>query len=187
MSITFLNFKCTGCEYSETSLITVGRFVWVHEGRMFNFFPKIGVCEDCSKIVPIESIPDHTLFQRAKALHPDVKGKISLLMEQDEVYKFAIQKEFDVLEAVLKANRKEVCLNCNGTDHNFFDLQTIRAGYKTYDTEKISLDQQHPKCGGSFTIESSGHTRISIMPKTHYFDIKGKFLATLNGSEGHTF
>jgi hypothetical protein len=185
MSTPFLSFSCKACQYVQTSFVAVGRFVWVHESRLFNFFPTIGVCSDCAGIVAIEGIPDHAVFQRARALHPSLKGKISVLLKNDEAQWLAYQEHFDLLEQIMLQERKPACLQCGGVNHQELKLPEVRQGERLTDITETPLGIKHPICGGEFYVKGSGTTRMRVTPKTYYFDLRGKYLTTLHGRDGH--
>jgi len=186
MSVPYLSFSCSSCDYRETSFVASGRFSWVYEGKMFNFFPNIGICLDCQKIVPIEGIPAQDVFLRARALHPKIKGKMSSLIQRDEAKWLAYQEDFHILEIIVDQNRRPVCLQCGRENCEKIDLASIGKGNKLTDIDLTSIGIKHPGCDGELFMKGSGSTRIGITPKAHYFDIRGQYLTTLHGREGHS-
>lgn len=185
MSIPFLSFSCKVCHYVETSFVAVGRFVWFHNSKLFNFFPTLGVCSDCAEIVAIEGIPDLDVFQRAQVLHPSLKGNISVLLKNDPAKWLAYQEHFDLLKQIMMQKRSPVCLQCGGINYQKISLPEVRKGERLTDLAETSLNIRHPRCGGELYVEGSGCTRMGVAPKTHYFDLRGKYLTTLHGRDGH--
>ena len=183
MSVPYLIFTCSACDYGESSFVAVGHFVWVSDGKICNFFPKIGICNDCSQIVAIEGIPDRSTFLRARELHPSLKGKFQVFTERkrDDAKWLAFQNDFDILEQVMAQNRLPVCLQCGSENTSGLKLPETYGGGLT-NIPKTPLGVYHPNCGGEFFVEGSGRTRMGVVSKTHYFDLRGKYLTTLYGS-----
>lgn len=185
MSTPFLTFRCKGCDYCQTSFVAVGRFVWVHDSKLFNFYPKIGVCSDCTEIVAIEGIPDPAVFKRAQALHPSLKGNISVVLKNEPAKWLAYQEHFDLLEQIMMQERSPVCLKCGGVNHQEIKFPEVREGERLTDITETPLGIIHPVCGGELYVVGSGCMRLGVTPKTHYFDLRGKYLTTLHGRDGH--
>ena len=185
MSTPFLTFRCDKCSYRESSFVTSGRFVWSHNGEMFSFYPRLGICDDCTDIVAVEGIPDQSVFERARALHPDIKGNISVILEKDEAKSLAYQENFQILERIMDQRRKPVCLKCGGENCRKIILPRVDEGRKLTDIKCTPLGIKHPVCDGNLLVEGSGKMRISISPETNYFDLSGKHRVTLHGREGH--
>lgn len=122
----------------------------------------------------VEGIPSQEMFERARDLHPSLKGKISVILERDEAKWLAYQNDFDLLERVMKMNRPPVCLKCGADAVTPLTLPPEANS----DTLK-ELGMIHPGCGGKLMVKGSGRMRISLWPITYFFDINGKFLTSL--------
>jgi len=185
MSVPFLTFNCNACGYQKSSFVATGRFLWTHNGSLFNFFPTLGVCKSCYEIVAIEGIPDKSTFIRAKQLHRQGSKSAAWLFDKDPAKKLAYQNSFAILELVMKQGRKPVCLSCGSPNCQKIDIPKIYQDSKISDISPSPIGIQHPGCHGELYVEGSGTTRMHVMPKTHYFGIKGNYITTLHGREGH--
>ena len=184
MSIPFLTFGCDACDYSESSFVTFGRFLWKHEGEIFQFDRQIGVCQDCEGIVAMEVLPDPAEFARARDMHPKLSGEFVNPLTEDRAKLLACQTGFAVLERVMELNRPPVCLNCGGDDVHTLELPKVPKGEKLTNIGRTNLGVKHPGCAGNLQVEGSGGFRMGLNPVTYYYDISGKHLATLRGREG---
>ena len=71
MSIPYNEFRCTACDYSETSLVATGRRVYRVGPVEAPIRYSLGLCEGCSSVVAMERMPDKDLVAAAKAIRLD--------------------------------------------------------------------------------------------------------------------
>ena len=64
------------------------------------------------------------------------------------------------------------------------ELPKAPKGESLTNIDLTKLGVKHPGCGGNLMIEGSGRARLGLSPVTHYFDIYGRYLTTLHGTEG---
>ncbi len=184
MSIPFLTFTCDACEYSESSFVTFGQFLWNHDGLLFRFDRQLGLCQTCREIVAMEALPDPDVFERAREMHPGLSGQFVNPLTQEHAKCLASQEGFAVLERVMELNRPPVCLSCGGDDVQPLELPKVPEGEKLTDIGRTNLGVKHPGCGGNLMVAGSEGLRLGLNPVTYYYDICGKHLATLRGREG---
>ena len=174
MSNPFLSIKCTDCDFRGSSFATTGSFLWSHEGQIFQFERRLGLCLDCNKIVAIEDLPDPKTIERARSIRKTYTGQPLLrLLEPDYAKYLASQLGFEVLEEVLALDRKPVCLECGKSAVRPIDVP------ERVDSEApVSLNISHPWCAGTLQVQSSGGLRISVRAKIHVYSIHGQLISS---------
>lgn len=177
MSMTFISIGCTDCDFRGDTLTTFGRYLWQHEGNVFQLERQLGLCLDCNKVVAVERLPDLETMERARAMRLTYEGQPLLrLLEKDDAKYYASQEHFEILEAVCELERMPVCLECGNSAIRKIELP------KQIDKDtKVSLGLKHPWCAGTLQAQSSGGLRIGLNPITYTYDIHGRLLSTVNG------
>lgn len=184
MSIPFLKFSCDTCGYRETSFVNFGEFLWNFNGQTFRFDRQIGLCQDCEEIVAMECLPTVEEFERARELNPELAGKFINFFKEEYVRILASREGFEVLERVMELRRPPVCLKCGGSDVEPLVLPEVAGGASLTDIQLTDLEVKHPGCKGHLMVEGSGSLRMGVFPVTHYYDIYGRALATLQKTQG---
>lgn len=173
MSITFLSFTCTNCDFQGSSFATTGRFLYSHRGQTFQFERRLGLCLDCNKIVAIEDLPDDETMARARSIRANYTGQPLLrFLEPDYAKYLASQGGFDVLEAVLALDRQPVCLECGKSA-----VRRINRPDGVSSKRPVSLNLGHPWCAGTLQVQGSGGLRIGIRAKTYVYSIQGHLIS----------
>lgn len=116
MSMTFITIGCTECDFRGDTLTTFGRYLWQHEGNVFQLERQLGLCLDCNKVVAVERLLDRETMERARAMRLTYKGQPLLrLLEKDDAKYYASQEHFEILEAVFELERLPLCLECGNS------------------------------------------------------------------------
>ena len=184
MSIPFLTFTCDACDYHSSSFVNFGEFLWNFNGQTFRFDRQIGLCQDCEEIVAMEYLPTMEEFERARELNPELAGKFINFFKEEYVRILASREGFNVLQRVMELQRPPVCLKCGGSDVEPLVLPEVSGGAKLTDIQLTDLGVKHPGCKGHLMVEGSGSLRMGVNPVTHYFDIYGRALASLQKTQG---
>jgi len=184
MSIPFLTFTCDACDYHSSSFVNFGEFLWNFNGQTFRFDRQIGLCQDCEEIVAMEYLPTMEEFERARELNPELAGKFINFFKEEYVRILASREGFNVLQRVMELQRPPVCLKCGGSDVEPLVLPEVSGGAKLTDIQLTDLGVKHPGCRGHLMVEGSGSLRMGVYPVTHYFDIYGRALASLQKTQG---
>ena len=156
--------------------MTVGQFLWKHEGQVFRIDRQMGLCENCNKIVAMERFPAPTVLERAREMHAEYAGKRPDTFEKDEAKRVASQQGLAVLERVIKLNRTPVCLECGGSN-----VRPVRIprGVSTKTKIPVCLGISHPWCGGLLVIKGSEGKRMGMNTISKAFDIYGQLIMTV--------
>ena len=112
MSLQYLNFTCSACSFYETSLNFLGRYLWVHNGEVFQFETELACCSHCESVVIMERLPEQNELRLARDLHSSLSGKWINPLTGTKAEIYACQTGFSVLEFVMGMKRSPVCLRC---------------------------------------------------------------------------
>ena len=176
MSITFYKFSCDKCSFKGDSLVTFGRFLWSHDGDVFQFDRRMGLCEDCDEIVAMEQFPDANTIKRAREIRASHKGApLGWRPGRDNAEYLGTQPGFELLEGVLDLNRPPVCLKCGSSA-----VFPIKLPNNISDQTPCAIGVKHPGCQGDIKVQGSGGMRMGMKPITYIYDINGKLITTLS-------
>ncbi|MDP4644523.1 MAG: hypothetical protein NWS71_08795 [Opitutales bacterium] len=132
---------------------------------------------------------DVILNEEIKAVHQalihPIPIRCSSVLNSSPAKWLAYQEHFDLLEQIMMQERSPVCLKCGGVNHQEIKFPEVLEGERLTDIAEATLGINHPVCGGELYVEGSGCMRLGVTPKTHYFDLRGKYLTTLHGRDGH--
>ena len=169
MSVTYFKFSCNRCDFSGTSLVTFGWFIYHYKGVFFNFDRMVGLCLDCKEIVAVEDFPTKAVFEKARAIRGEYTGKPLLkFLEKDYARYLASQKGFEALEKVMSLGRLPVCLQCGSNA-----IRPITIPEEATDKFKTSIGLQHPWCSGTLQVQHSGSSRIAPAELTRIYHVNG--------------
>jgi len=73
MSLPFLSFSCSNCEYHATDLVCSGQFSYEGPSGIVSIKKGLGWCNYCSDIVSVEILPS---VKRAEELKSDIADKM---------------------------------------------------------------------------------------------------------------
>lgn len=174
MSITFLKFACTQCDFRGNSLVTFGLFRYLDGGRYFIADRTAGLCLDCKQIAPIEKLPSTELYLEAAGFRKSYKGPpLFAYREKNEAHLLGSRENFDILEKIIELNRQPVCFACGGTSIRQFVLPNNICSSAWYE-----IDQGHPWCAGKLKVSHSGTLRIAPAERNLTFDIYGQSISS---------
>ena len=178
MSITFYKFSCDKCSFEGDSLVTFGRFLWSHDGDVFQFDRRVGLCEDCDEIVAMEKLPDSYTMKRARGIRKDYTGQpLFQLIEKDYAKYLASQEGFAVLDRVIALKRRPVCLKCGDNKVQAIELPSNAGG-----SIPIKIGIKHPKCSGNLKVHGSGGVRLGMNPIKYLYNIYGRYISSIEGN-----
>lgn len=178
MSVPFEIIECERCGYSETSLLTAGKFVWSDGEEEYWFRRKLAICGDCESVVAMEQFPEPAVLAQARKRLRSFWRKLTKNYGDDDAGMMARSNGLSVAERVLGLNRSPVCLSCGST--NVAPLSRPDDG-GAENIQSRPLGIAHPGCGGMLTIHGSGGLRVAPMEVTKIYDVHGKKLGERPG------
>jgi len=106
MSVPFEVIECDRCDYSQTTLVAAGKFVWTDGLEEFWFDRGLAVCEDCKAVVAMEQFPNAALLSIARKRRNNFWSKLTRKYGDDDAGVLAHKKGFSVAELVVSLGRK---------------------------------------------------------------------------------
>lgn len=202
MSMPFLIFSCSDCEYSGNSTVAWGQFMYQCEAGQVPVHRILAWCVSCRDIAPVEVLPDGTEIdrlvsdieikeQQIRQHMTDAERNRSLLAKllrlsprlapEVQMLSFEIERLQDGLQmardrrALLSGRTSEPrCLRC-GTQH-YLALPDFRLA----DTDErpgppMEIGMRHPQCSGSLLVAHSPFS-VSIALPLRLYDPNGRFV-----------
>ena len=190
MSMPSKVIYCDKCDHSTGDIVLFGDHFYLNsKGDDVLFCPKLGWCNSCTSLVPIENLTvsdvdfeslDKLTFEAKEA---EVELKASLFKRlftrkwwlEDRLEN--LSKEVRLLAIKQKRQGREKCLECGSGDIERMDLdaqlesEPWPASYKGF----ASTGHLHPGCGGEFMVKGS-EMRLMLAHVKRYFTEEGELI-----------
>jgi hypothetical protein len=209
MSMPFLAFTCTGCEFKGSSMAVWGQFSYDSAGKPVPMKRRLAWCTSCEDLVPLEVLPNETTIRELESEIAHTKEVIANFMSKAEQQKSWLQRlagssvkmsaemqdvdtQRSYREDELKGERARAsflaarrsapkCMFCGGKNCLEFPIKISPRGTDRMPGPPASIGMKHPSCGGDFMVEHSG-IRISKRLSHRLYDCEGTFLKVLEDS-----
>jgi len=200
MSMPFLSFSCSRCDFRASSTVCWGRFSYDGPSGLIPLNKGIGWCKDCSKIVPVEILPS---IQRIEELKSEItenkrhvtqyeerikqsRSKIKNLLKisvnlpheiekrqwQCEYLSGKIEEEQQRLKLLSFRKSEPRCLRCASVNCFLFPKDFKPLGSSESPGPPVEIGVTHPRCGGNLRVEHSG-IRLNMGIKHRIYDTEG--------------
>lgn len=204
MSMPFLVFSCSNCDFRATDRVCWGRFNYAGPSGPVPLKRDLGWCDECSDLVPVEILPS---VQQIKELKSEIVDKMRRITEARN----CIEQSRSWIKKLLRCSVElppkiqELQWWCKGQTKNIeedqqrlvvlesrkSDPRCLRCGSTScfplpdYPEPSGSIEKPgppaeigviHPRCGGNLLVEHSG-IWIGVYLKCHTYDTEGRFIS----------
>lgn len=192
MSMPSYNLTCNKCDYSVSSMILWGGFLYTDGETEFSCNKSMGWCDDCSAIAPIENFENtgrelEIIEQRSQWLRNENgtfrKALLNLLFSSRRKHQQSCLNDIYSASKTISLSRKrrgtECCLYCGGRSVHFFNGDA-KLGFSSdmkY-TESHPSGFIHPHCGGEF-VSKPNSMRFNVITRTRLYSVDGKLISEL--------
>jgi ferredoxin len=207
MSVPFTILFCDKCDAKWSSLMLNGYFIYVlPDGRHVHANRCEGWCNRCSDVVPVELLANkddvvsslneaETTISRIQATFPTTLAT-RLLWKIQKTKRNKIQREITVrqgerdkiavkLNFLTQRTDPEKCLRCGSMDilHYSNLPKFTQTESRSLTPPKKPTVYQHPNCGGTLCITTSGGLQVAAYQSTYLYDVNGNMTHTLPDGE----
>lgn len=200
MSMTSLSFRCNKCDFAASSMVNWGSFNYKHENKLLSVNRKLGWCEHCATICPIEvlattSTVDQAIAKQKQLIETFECANESLLKQRSFIAKMlrlrpaqpftilSLKNEIDYLNDIINEMRELLsffsnrhsgprCLLC-GCERVVL-LPSFEDPDETddHEEEKFVYVLNHPTCGGAINVYHPS-IRFSMKMRERFYDVEG--------------
>lgn len=203
MSMPFLVFSCTACEYQGSSTVNWGQFTYEAQSRWVPIRRALGWCSSCEDIAPIEILPSNDavrqlemdIEQKAKRVdsykadaarsrsllgkllgsQPRLPPDIQELDFQRSYRENDLQKERDRLDLLRRRDCGPKCLLCGSENCIPLPGKITPSGTDRTPGPATPFGMNHPACSGALLVAHSG-LRVSRRLNHRLYDCDGNLL-----------
>ncbi|MGE0558104.1 MAG: hypothetical protein AB7E73_15700 [Burkholderiales bacterium] len=196
MSMPFLIFTCTACDYQGSSTVIWGRFDYDNQGQKLPIKRMLAWCESCDDLAPVEILPSVSRIQELRIAIEEKTAQVSRYREAaaqgrsllgklvgaqprlpPEIQELDFQRSYAEdelreehmrLEFLAGRESSAKCLLC-GSDA-WIDLPL---GYRPSGTADkpgppVRVGLRHPGCSGQLLVAHSGIRVSRRLDQKHY-------------------
>lgn len=200
MSMTSLSFRCDKCDFIASSMVLWGHINYKNNGKSLNVNRKLGWCDDCRQICPIEELASPQTLEVAIAKHRELQATLNSLTEPLKLKRSflarllklepvlpntfsSLKSEIAILSDDIQEMREQLsffenrkssprCLSCGS--HRISSLPNFEYPDEVddYDEAKTVYVMPHPICGGAIKVHNPS-IRFTMKMRERVFDIEG--------------
>lgn len=205
MSMPFLVFTCTACDYHGNSTVLWGQFDYEDQGRRVPIKRMLGWCESCDDLAPVEVLPSaarlrelqsaidekaarveshkavaaqgRSLLGKLLGSRPRLPPDIQELDFQRSYAEEELKEERARLEFLAGRDTTAKCLCCGSEGWIPLPRGYLPSGTAENPGPPVPVGLNHPDCSGQLLVAHSG-IRVSRRLDHKFFDRDGYLLET---------
>ena len=185
MSMSFMVFSCSECEYSDTSMVLWGIFNYQGSQGLVPVERQLGWCHQCEGLAPIEVLPSEgrikIIEQREFPAFMGPVDKTVPLSESEKTKNMEWQRawrerelkdEYSRLSLLVDRESGPRCLSCGSTSIFYLPNDIDVQGSWCDPAPPTAFGVAHPGCGGSLLVCHS-EMRFQLEIPDRLFDMEG--------------
>ena len=205
MSMPFVEYTCTDCDFRDADHVVWGIFYYRTPTGDVDLKRALGWCDDCARLVPIEVLPSAEHLEMYRARIDECRQRLDSLSLQEAASRplwkrllrlkswsydrMILQQQLDDLKshnADLKALALQLttrlsgrrCLACSSESVHQVPQPSMPSEYDSADPyEVIAVEMRHPGCGGQLMARNS-EFRLNMQLQKRIYDLEGRLLET---------
>ncbi|WP_293392119.1 hypothetical protein [Nevskia sp.] len=207
MSMPFVIYTCTACNFRGAEHVVWGRFHYRTSKGEINLERQLGWCDDCGTLAPIEQLPTRERLAANRALIDEYKLRLTELRESEKSgrplwmrllgFKRLSPDRLKLREGLREVEENQIelrrrantlserragprCLICSSESVRTVPQPSMPSEYESVDLyEVIPVDMQHPGCTGQL-MACNSEFRLNMRLLKRIYDPEGRLLDTLD-------
>ncbi len=175
MSMPFLVFSCTACDYQGDDTVLWGLHSYECPSGLVPLERELGWCLSCH-LSAVEVLPSNGRIRQLEKCKGASRSRLEkLLRVQPAIAERDVEQERNRLEALEGRAAKPRCLFCGSQDWLLFPNDTQPTGTIRAPGPAVPIGMNHPGCGGALLVAYS-HEWLAIPLPHRIFDLEGNLL-----------